>query len=355
LVLARRDLPMVTIALATLSAAALTIVVLENVFIGSRIAFQPASARGYNTGVLGLGQLQRLALKFIGLAASIGVLAFIYWLFPIYRDTGAKDLFSLVQALWLPFLTCTPLYIWYVDKKSSAPEDSYVHVGLVCTGSWKRADQALLKQHCLQWLVKAYFLPLMGGFYFGYLTWLSKHPFGTDIAAFFAEPTAANWLRVSDFLTKLLFLIDVALGCLGYILTLKLFDSELRSAEPKLFGWVVCLVCYPPFWGLLSQHYLKYSSGAGWDAWLAGMPALKVFWSLVILALTLLYAAATVQFGIRFSNLTHRGIITNGPYRWLKHPAYLAKNINWWLISLPFLSTAGMTEAIRLSLLLVGV
>jgi hypothetical protein len=85
------------------------------------------------------------------------------------------------------------------------------------------------------------------------------------------------------------------------------------------------------------------------------MPALKVLWSLVILALALLYLAGTIQFGIRFSNLTHRGILTNGPYRWLKHPAYFAKNINWWLISLPFLSTAGITEAVRLSLLLTGV
>ena len=46
---------------------------------------------------------------------------------------------------------------------------------------------------------------------------------------------------------------------------------------------------------------------------------------------------------------------TNGPYRWLKHPAYVAKNINWWLIYLPFLSSIGFTEGIRLSALLVGV
>ena len=41
----------------------------------------------------------------------------------------------------------------------------------------------------------------------------------------------------------------------------------------------------------------------------------------------------------RFSNLTHRGIITNGPYRYSKHPAYLAKNLSWWLVSMPFMIT----------------
>lgn len=37
-----------------------------------------------------------------------------------------------------------------------------------------------------------------------------------------------------------------------------------------------------------------------------------------------IYAWATIMFGGRFSNLTHRGIITNGPYPWTKHPAYRA-------------------------------
>src|SRR5262249_31326336 len=67
------------------------------------------------------------------------------------------------------------------------------------------------------------------------------------------------------------------------------------------------------------------------------------------------YALSTVQFGIRFSNLTNRGIITNGPYRWLKHPAYVSKNLSYWLMSLPFLSTAGAGEGLRNSALLLGV
>ncbi|MCG3776215.1 MAG: hypothetical protein JW395_3067 [Nitrospira sp.] len=44
---------------------------------------------------------------------------------------------------------------------------------------------------------------------------------------------------------------------------------------------------------------------------------------------------------IRFSNLTNCGIITSGPYRWTKHPAYLAKDASWWLINIPFLPPDG--------------
>jgi len=64
---------------------------------------------------------------------------------------------------------------------------------------------------------------------------------------------------------------------------------------------------------------------------------------------------STAAFGLRFSNLTHRGIITNGPYRWSKHPAYIAKNLSWWLISVPFIAGAGWMQAVQSCLLLAGV
>ncbi len=57
--------------------------------------------------------------------------------------------------------------------------------------------------------------------------------------------------------------------------------------------------------------------------------------------LTGVYAWATVAFGFRFSNLTDRGIITNGPYAWTKHPAYVSKNLFWWFAVLPFFAVTG--------------
>jgi protein-S-isoprenylcysteine O-methyltransferase Ste14 len=47
-------------------------------------------------------------------------------------------------------------------------------------------------------------------------------------------------------------------------------------------------------------------------------------------------------------NLTYRGVITHGPYRLTRHPAYVAKNLFWWSVSLPFLSPTGsMVDCIR--------
>jgi protein-S-isoprenylcysteine O-methyltransferase Ste14 len=71
-------------------------------------------------------------------------------------------------------------------------------------------------------------------------------------------------------------------------------------------------------------------------------------WGVLLVTLTAIYAWATVAFGLRFSNLTHRGIITHGPYAYTRHPAYVAKNAFWWLSSLVFLPWDGsVVTAVR--------
>ena len=72
-----------------------------------------------------------------------------------------------------------------------------------------------------------------------------------------------------------------------------------------------------------------------------------------LVALAAVYAWATVAFGLRFSNLTHRGILTHGPYAWTKHPAYVSKNLFWWFATLPFLATSGsFVDMVRNTVLL---
>ena len=89
---------------------------------------------------------------------------------------------------------------------------------------------------------------------------------------------------------------------------------------------------------------------------MAGQPAMLWIWGAILVALTAIYAWATVAFGLRFSNLTHRGIITNGPYRFTKHPAYLSKNAFWWLATMPFLVTSdSWTDAVRNTVMMVAV
>jgi protein-S-isoprenylcysteine O-methyltransferase Ste14 len=146
------------------------------------------------------------------------------------------------------------------------------------------------------------------------------------------------------FLFETLFLIDVQIGTVGYLLTLRPLDAHIRSGNPYLAGWVAALMCYPPFvFGIMSNDGVigyEYHT-ADWAYWFQGHSALLWVWAGWLTFLTAIYAWATVAFGIRFSNLTYRGVLTNGPYRFTRHPAYLSKNLFWWCSTLPFFVTTG--------------
>jgi protein-S-isoprenylcysteine O-methyltransferase Ste14 len=91
----------------------------------------------------------------------------------------------------------------------------------------------------------------------------------------------------------------------------------------------------------------------GWAHWAAAYDGLLWAWAALLVLLTAAYAWATFAFGLRFSNLTYRGVLTNGPYRFTRHPAYLSKNLFWWASAVPFLVTNGsVTDAVRNTVML---
>ena len=44
-----------------------------------------------------------------------------------------------------------------------------------------------------------------------------------------------------------MFVIDVQIGMVGYLLTFRPLDAHIRSGNPLLVGWLSALMCYPPF------------------------------------------------------------------------------------------------------------
>lgn len=287
---------------------------------------------------------KRVLVKLIGLYGTVGLAVLIYWVFPEY-NSGFYDQYFRLAKILLPIILIGGIpYFIILDKYMKEPCDSYWHAGNAFLLRWSLVDKTELKHHMLGWLVKVFFLALMFTFLMGNTNVL--------LISSFSESTN-HFSMFYDYMHNLLFSIDLLFVSAGYLLTLKIFDSHIRTTEPTILGWLVALQCYPPFWGFVSNSYLSYDDTYYWGNMLIDNYPLYKLWGTVILLLLTVYVLSTVVFGVRFSNLTNRGIITNGPYRLMKHPAYVSKNIAWWLISVPFISTEGFDVALKHCLLLL--
>ena len=280
-------------------------------------------------------------VKIAGLWATWGALAIFYSLARWYWDGNYREVMTLFTyaAPWLAGLSIP--YLFWLDRHMVEPRDgTYAFGQWVVGGAAGEAEPGAVANHVRSWLVKGFFLAFMLSIVPGNFVQLIHW----KVADILSGP-----IGLANFLITAMFLIDVAFATVGYMLTMKPLDAHIRTAQPALVGWVAALMCYPPFVLMGNGGPLDYHPGtAEWDSWLRGYPVALWVLGAVLVALTAIYAWATVAFGLRFSNLTHRGILTHGPYRFSRHPAYLSKNLFWWLSTLPFLSTNGsLVEAVR--------
>src|SRR3546814_3863173 len=74
---------------------------------------------------------------------------------------------------------------------------------------------------------------------------------------------------------NLLYLVDVHVATVGYILTLKPLDAHIPTATPYGMAWVAALIWYPPFI-LMNGGTLDYQIGrSDRGPWFAGADMLK--------------------------------------------------------------------------------
>ena len=289
--------------------------------------------------------VKRTAVKTLGLVATLATLAFMFWTLQEYSSPYYKKFFDLLFAYGMYPLALAVPYIALVDSRMQNPKDGYWQLGMLVLGRTDKVERHVIVQHALGWLVKGFFLPLMVSFTLdGSLRYLLVVAFDWEQASFAQKQAIA---------VTAIYLIDVLFGALGYMMTFRLLDSHIRSTEPTFLGWAVALMCYPPIWLGVNAPYFSYNGGYNWKQWLAENSPAFMVWGTLIFGLVALYTWATVIFGLRFSNLTHRGIITNGPYRITKHPAYVSKNLSWWFVGIPFVPHMGWEMAIKFSLALL--
>jgi hypothetical protein len=277
----------------------------------------------------------RVAVRLFGLLLTVGIVAFVYWLFPEYHGSFYDPWWAYLETLLGPVAVLVIPYFVWTDQRLEEPHDAYWHLGYLpyaaLNGRMERIDGGVLAAHFKAWTVKCFFLALMVVYLSGEIGSL-----GTAFNSFLGQSLPwdqRNWYQL---FYDIGYTVDLLFCVVGYTITLRLFDSHIRSTEPTAFGWIIALLCYMPFYRTIGDMYLNYDDSIYWDNWLSGIPWLRNMWAAAIIMLVMIYGLATVAFGLRFSNLTYRGVITSGPYRYTKHPAYLSKNLSWWLISVPW-------------------
>lgn len=183
------------------------------------------------------------------------------------------------------------------------------------------------KTALLSILVKAFFLPMM-------LFWLLENlsnviQNGEQFLLNYTFFPNGYWV----FFYIILF-VDVFFFTLGYILEHPKLGNEIKSVEPTLFGWIVVLLCYPPLNQVTNNIVGWYSND------FPEVSTIELQWVAAILLLVLMsiYSWASVALNFKASNLTNRGIVSKGPYRWVRHPAYAAKNFAWLIGAMPILA-----------------
>ncbi len=197
----------------------------------------------------------------------------------------------------------------------------------------------LSKQAGLALLLKFFFAPLMINWCLIHIANLSGsllQLFDGIEAGLSGRALFDNALFWASF--QLILFIDTLLFTLGYIIEVPALGNRIRSVDPTFFGWFICLACYPPF-NDFTGRFLQWQSQ---DFPYFTNDFVHFTINVTLLIALAIFSWASVALGFKASNLTNRGIVSHGPYAFVRHPAYAAKNLAWWLGALP---TFGMLIA----------
>jgi hypothetical protein len=242
------------------------------------------------------------------------------------------------------------LAVYFMTQRDAGVSKSLRFVRVVAR--WVRAPAASSRSGLarddrlavLSTLLKSFFGPMMAVFLMGHC----MAAWANGIAIMDSGLAEVGLRPLFDrfgywFLMQAILFVDVLLFTIGYLVESRRLGNEIRSVDPTLLGWAAALVCYPPF-NMLTSKLLgsPVSDFPKFDD-----QTVHIALNLVLLTLLALYASASVALGLKASNLTHRGIVARGPYAVIRHPAYVCKNLSWWIASVPLVTTEFNQSLIR--------
>jgi protein-S-isoprenylcysteine O-methyltransferase Ste14 len=281
--------------------------------------------------------------RFFGLWLIVSLFALVYRSHPYYRTLFFSPFQTVVTNGYAYFCGYGFFYVWATYCWRRRVRDDFSDPALLALSLLRKGWRALRSRSWLPWRrywrnhrvtlllralgVKFFFVPLM-------VVYVAEHfdkveRLWSQAAGGEAGLAQVNWGLALAY--ELIFLCDTSVGLIGYSLESLWLGNRTRSVERTWLGWIVCLMCYSPLIDI-TLLYLPLDNGGNHLRLGEGtLVALRGVNLLFLLG----YLWATVALGVRFSNLSNKGIVAHGPYRWVRHPAYLCKNLSWWVERLP--------------------
>lgn len=225
-------------------------------------------------------------------------------------------------------LIAFPLHIWRPRKTRG------YHALRAVVSNFKNRKISTEEKHSLLFVgVKFYFLPIMLNFAFSNLSFVGGLLQKLPSADFLFSVSGFNQ-SLFPLILGSVFLLDTSIFAFGYAFEASYLKNTLRTVDTTFLGWAAALACYPPFNNFVSRFASWYANDYAYFF----NEQMTFFFRMLVVFFLLVYLGATFALFTKSSNLTNRGIVTNGPYAIIRHPAYIAKNLVWWTTLLPVLS-----------------
>jgi protein-S-isoprenylcysteine O-methyltransferase Ste14 len=217
------------------------------------------------------------------------------------------------------------------------------------TSHWLNQDKVAAipgKSIFLDLLVKMFFLPLMFVFFNDQLSHLINNlnylAAGMPKAFVDGQWQHSQWnFDAANLITSLLFTLHTGLAFCAIALSQR-WLPQLANANPRLGGWLACLLSFPPFIHMIVTSQIPGVTGPHLDGpspILAQLPNLWIFTLAIFLMgfFYALYLITTISLGVNYSELTRRDIVRTGPYACVRHPAYACKLLGWLCVLTPLI------------------
>jgi len=254
--------------------------------------------------------------------------------FTITSSWILKKLF-IVYAFLLPF--------YFAIQGNYLSKSSLVVVGVskyITRGFYGQVTEQE-KQALCGFLIKFFFIPFIVNAsvaHFRELNYKSVDLYRYYVMDIYERPFFIKDITQTYFqiIFALIYTFDIVPFIVGYLVEADRMHNKIKSTETTWRGWFFCAICYPPinsasasFAPTQIPDYVQpfVSLGRTGDY-------LAIAANVLAALLLACYASASVSLGWKASNLTSRGVVQSGLYKYVRHPAYVCKNAAWWVFSL---------------------